>query len=273
MAVANHLNLRVLPRGLVRVAAAFMLCVGLAAAAIAENRVTKVVPIEAVEAITLTGAAELIIRQGKEASLEVRAPVDVLANIKVKQADSRLILGQKQSKSFWWWFGSKNESSDVTFIVTVKNLSALHVAGAARVRLDSLNSPQLMLELTGAAQMHISNAVLERLQVNLTGASRCNIDALSAHFTGIQLVGASQMQVNGGDTVELNVESVGASRLRADAFKAVTAKVHAVGASQATVYASKALTANATGASNIRYAGEPVNVQADTAGASKVGSL
>ena len=170
MAVANNLNLRVLPRGLVSVAAAFMLCVGLAAAAIAENRVNKVVPIEAVEAITLTGAAELIIRQGEAASLEVRAPVDVLANIKVEQADSRLMLGQKQSKSFWSWFGSKNESSDVTFIVTVKNLSALHVAGAARVRLDSLNSPQLMLELTGAAQMHIGNAVLERLQVNLTGA-------------------------------------------------------------------------------------------------------
>lgn len=273
MAVANGLNIRVLPRSLVKVAAVFMVWVGLAGVAIAGDRVTKVVPIEPVKAITLTGAGELIIKQGEEASLEVRAPVSVLANIKVEQANARLMLGQKQSKSFWWWFGSKNESSDVTFIVTVKHLSALHVAGAARIRLDSLNSQQLKLELTGAAQMHIGSMTLERLQVNLTGASRCNIDALSAHFTSIQLVGASQMQVSGGDTVELNVESVGASRLRADAFKAVTVKVHAVGASQATVYASKTLTANATGASNIRYAGEPVNVQADSAGASKVGSL
>lgn len=110
--------------------------------------------------------------------------------------------------------------------------------------------PQIeSLDISGASTGTLTNVKNESLTVEASGASKIRID---------------------GETGELKVDLSGASRLDAENLRAENTTVEASGASSATVTALNDLTAEASGASNIRYTGEPKNVKRNISGASSV---
>jgi hypothetical protein len=110
--------------------------------------------------------------------------------------------------------------------------------------------PQIeSLDISGASTGTLTNVKNESLTIDASGASKIRID---------------------GETGDLNVDLSGASRLDAENLRAENVTVEAGGASSAIVWALNDLRAEASGASNIRYAGEPKNVKKNTSGASSV---
>ncbi|MDQ3798178.1 MAG: DUF2807 domain-containing protein [Acidobacteriota bacterium] len=110
--------------------------------------------------------------------------------------------------------------------------------------------PQIeSLDISGASNGTLTNVKNESLTIDASGASKIRID---------------------GETGDLNVDLSGASRLDAENLRAENVTVEASGASSAIVAALNDLRAEASGASNIRYTGEPRNVKKNTSGASSV---
>jgi hypothetical protein len=125
------------------------------------------------------------------------------------------------------------------------------------------------LDLSGATRTQVTGFKNEKpANVQVSGASQLRGDITTGQMR-MDASGASNVDIS-GSTGSLNVEASGASTVRLDDFTSTDTQVQASGASNITVNASGKLTGDASGASTVRYVGNPASVQVDTSGASSV---
>jgi hypothetical protein len=117
--------------------------------------------------------------------------------------------------------------------------------------------------LTGACYFNGSGEIKsDLLTIESTGASKIEMQ-LSAKSVKAKLTGASSANLT-GTTQDLSCNITGASNLKAYDLKSVNTTVNASGASMAQVYASQKLHSASTGASSIKYKGEPKDISQTT---------
>jgi len=102
-----------------------------------------------------------------------------------------------------------------------------------------------------------------------SGATTAKIEGLKADAFNLHLSGASNCTID-GTADKLVVECAGASNVKAAKLVAKSAKVNVSGASSVDVNASDELNADASGASSIRYSGNPASLKKGTSGASSI---
>jgi len=135
----------------------------------------------------------------------------------------------------------------------------------------SITMPDLDgLELSGASRASVSGFRSSgQLDINLSGASSLDGD-LEAGDIDIDASGASRVVLKGSAT-EATVEGSGASSLDLADFTVNTAEVRLSGASEATVNARERIDpVDVSGASRLRYLGDPSLGDVSTSGVSTV---
>lgn len=126
----------------------------------------------------------------------------------------------------------------------------------------------LSANFSGASDSRISGFQgLETFDMYLSGASVCQLD-VDAAMVDVVLSGASYLNIRGTGE-KLSAELTGASALKAFNFPVTEATIVASGASDGNVTVTDKLDARASGASEIRYRGNPV-VTSDVSGSSNV---
>lgn len=109
-------------------------------------------------------------------------------------------------------------------------------------------------------------------KVDVSGACKVEIDGVTGSDFDIGLSGASELTL-GGQCSQLQAEVSGASSLKASSLQAARAIVDVSGASNAAVNASDSIIGSASGASSIRYSGNPEKANVNTSGASSAQSM
>lgn len=133
--------------------------------------------------------------------------------------------------------------------LALDRLERVNVSGASRIRIDGIVTEDLRVHATGASSIQLPSAELDELVVGLSGAS-----------------GA----VVGGSASTIDADVCGASRLSLFDLTCEEARVEVSGASTAELTVEDELEATASGASSIRYGGDPDRVISDVSGASSV---
>jgi hypothetical protein len=182
--------------------------------------------------IDLTAPAELIIKQGARESLTVRADRRIMPDLDIAVRDGRLHLDLDRDRSRY----DDDCMHDITFEVTVVNLSALDVSGAGTVRIGALSGKRLDLDLGGATNLKIDRLAVGDLRVDVTGAGQ------------VRLAGQASRQV---------VRISGTGSFRGEGLSGQTASVTISGTGSARVNASKDLDATISGVGQIQYLGNP----------------
>jgi hypothetical protein len=131
-------------------------------------------------------------------------------------------------------------------------LERVSAEGASEVRVDGPVTDDLMLDASGASTLDIASVDLDELVSVLSGASEATI---------------------GGTASTLDAEVSGASQLSMYETEVEEAHLELSGASTAEVTVLDLLEASASGASSVRYRGEPDRVVSDVSGASTVSSV
>lgn len=132
----------------------------------------------------------------------------------------------------------------------------------------NMSTPELRgLRGSGAAKISITNASGERFRLGLSGASECKwkgeVDALA-----MKLDGGSKANVSGSAT-RLEANCNGAVKLEARDLTTKSGKIVLGGASTGRVNVSDDLNVTVSGASSLKYAGQPT-VEKNVSGASRV---
>jgi hypothetical protein len=119
------------------------------------------------------------------------------------------------------------------------------------------------LELSGACTF-VANGELktDSLNIESSGASKIEMH-LSSKAVSASIGGASNLNLS-GNAKSLRTTVSGASTLKAYDLKTSIANVTASGASSAQVYVTDKLTSKSSGASSVKYKGEPKDVDQTT---------
>ena len=138
---------------------------------------------------------------------------------------------------------------EMTIYLTFKNLNYVDFSGAVEVSAENaLTFSELEMDVSGAAEIDLEMKA-EKYTAEFSGASE--IDFRGSCKTGyIEISGASEFDAEGLQFDELSIELSGASEAR--------------------IFATNKLRVDASGASEIRYKGNPPNISIDESGASSI---
>jgi hypothetical protein len=163
------------------------------------------------------------------------------------------------------------------YIEVYKEGGVLHIRQRSNTNLDPsrdtkvyVSAPMYQrLEASGACSIIGSNMISSTgtVDIDLTGASNASLD-IKAPKVSAGLNGASKITLK-GETKDLLIDGHGASHVNCFDLSSENAAVDVSGASSAEVFASVKLDAEASGASHVRYKGNPV-VSKNESGAGSV---
>jgi hypothetical protein len=191
--------------------------------------------------LEIGGAYEVHLSQGDQEKLVIEADADEIKEIVTEVVGSKLKI---YTKSGWG-----ERFHEMTIYLTFKNLDNIDFSGAVEVSAESaLTFSELEMDVSGAAEIDLEMRA-EKFTAEFSGASE--IDFRGVCKTGdIEISGASEFDAEGLQFEELSIELSGASEAR--------------------IFATNKLNVDASGASEIRYKGNPPNISIDESGASSI---
>ena len=133
--------------------------------------------------------------------------------------------------------------------IDLMRLRRVDVSGASRARVEGRVTDDLTIGASGASEVEIGSVDLDELFLSVSGASEVSID---------------------GSAEQISADVSGASRIALFGVEGGEVEVDLSGASEAEVTARDRLEARASGASSVRYRGDPDRVITDASGASSV---
>jgi hypothetical protein len=208
-------------------------------------------------------AFDVDIVQGKAYKISVYA--ESFQNIRVETEGDMLRIGFKGIPLMDWiaTFGEKPSAR-----ITMPDLNAIIVSGVSEAKTVNFQSVHdFQARLTGACRLEVRNMAAANMRISVVGASKLTGDIKVSGGTQFDLTGASSVEL-AGSTGDLNLNAAGACHSELERFAVQSADIKLQGASTAAVNISGKMNASLSGASNLRWVGNPVMGDIRTSGAS-----
>ena len=190
--------------------------------------------------IEVSGAFDIILKQGSEEEVVVEADANLLPVIRTAVEGSILKIETKKPV---------HHVTTMKLYITVKELKHIDVSGAVDIRTDGrLTVPELFLEASGASDSKLDLAV-QKLRLDCSGASKMK-------FTGT--------------AGEVKMELSGASDIFAFELPAESYDIEISGAGNAQINVSRKIHAEISGAGSVKYKGSPTEVDQSVSGAGSI---
>lgn len=128
------------------------------------------------------------------------------------------------------------------------------------------------IEASGSSTLKTTETLsTNNLEMNVSGAARCKLD-ISVDVITATISGASSCSLS-GSAGRLEAVVSGASGFKAEGLVVQTAEMNVSGASTARIHVKEKLNGNASGASTLKFTGDPKEVRINQTGAANVKSL
>lgn len=148
--------------------------------------------------------------------------------------------------------GNIRKSTKMEVHVTMPKVKAIDASGGSDVMgQGTINADDFRLGLSGGSDVKL---------------------ALKAKSINCQISGGADAILS-GEVGDLTVDASGGSDLKAGDLKATNCTLNTSGGSDATVYVTNSLKADASGASDIRYKGDPKDVNSRASGAADISKM
>ncbi len=203
------------------------------------NVVKRSISVSDFNQLEVNGAFHTMIRQGDEPSLEVEMDENLFQYIEIEQEAGELTIETERPI---------RKSKARNLYLTVVNLEDIQVNGANEVETrGGLKGNSLSIQANGASELKIEYEG-SRLTMEANGGSEINLR---------------------GSVDDLGIEVTGAAEVRAFEMRASSVKVGVSGAAETDVWAIDQLSVSASGASDVRFKGNP-KINKSTSGASTI---
>lgn len=197
--------------------------------------------------ISLLGSTDVVVRQGDKLAITVTGPEDEVARTETVIDKNRLVIRQKDSKS--WSMYSKG----VTVTVVMPTIEAVTITGSGDLRTEgSFTGTDLALSVNGSGDL--------RLAASLSGAVTTTV------------VGSGDVRLS-GRCASHSVKVSGSGDIHAEQMQATAATVKISGSGDVSVAATESLDASVSGSGDVRYAGNPKQVVKHVSGSGSIVKL
>ena len=185
----------------------------------------------------------LNIRQGDEYKVTISGDEEVVNSVTVENQGQVLVVGYEDDR-----FRLRSQRQQVEIEVIMPQLEEIKISGACKAFVDHFDSDDIKIEIRGAAEaeMELKNKVVD---LRMTGASKLSLE------------GSSEL---------MKVSMKDGSILNALDYRVSDMEIDTEGASSAKIHVTNSLNADAGGASNIEYKGDPTDTELNESTASNI---
>ncbi|MEI7895683.1 MAG: head GIN domain-containing protein [bacterium] len=192
------------------------------------------------EALEVSGAFDIILKQGATEEVIVEADNNLLPLIRTEVVGGTLTIETRKPI---------NHVTVMKVYVTLKDLKRVDVSGAVDITTDGrITTDELSIDASGASDSQLNLAV-KKLKLECSGASKIKFSGYSS---------------------DVNMELSGASDIFAYDFLVETYDIGISGAGNAQLNVSKKLRADISGAGSVKYKGSPAEVDQSISGAGSI---
>lgn len=207
-----------------------------------KGAVTKEFDLKDFSKLDFQGRFEIYVKKGDHYAVKVGGSQEDLDKLNLRKRVSTLKAEVDEG-----WFTNKQQE-------------AIHV---------HITTPELSkVELTGMSKCYAGAFTQDRVSIDLSGLSSFK-GTFTADRIEAETSGASELTLYGA-TEKLVMDVSGASKVDASELQAEKGYVDVSGASSTTVFTTEYLQGDASGASVLRFKGEPENSRTETSGASAI---
>ena len=193
---------------------------------------TETRKLEDFDAISIRYPGEIIVRQGRQASVSIEAEDNLLQQLTTEVRNGTLFI-ENSEESY-----SKRvaPTEDVKITITVTDLKEINFSAAGTLQVDGLKTDAFELKLSGAGDTTLKDLEVKMLTATLSGAGKITI---------------------AGKADDVTVFISGLGDFNGTKLQSQTAEVQISGAGTATLRVEDELTAKISGAGTVNYYGSP----------------
>ncbi|MFD1140117.1 head GIN domain-containing protein [Larkinella insperata] len=212
------------------------------------------------QTFALTGFDRLEMGSGFDVNVQPGASFSVVAKGDQRNLDDLEVVVRNGTLSAEYRT-HRNRKFSTTFTITMPALRGAKFSGGVHSTIKGFaNAASLDIDLSGGT--HGSFEVLaSRTNVTVSGGSKLDLKTPQVTTNDDTVAGRID---------QLVIDASGASNVQAFNYAAYEVNVKASGTSHAEITANQSLVADASGASKIRYRGNPAKVNQNASGASKI---
>lgn len=220
-------------------------CVGFNEKSVKLSGVTKVSTkeVSAFDKVDVSGAIDVIVNIGNKSEVVIEADSAIMPYIVTEVKDRELRIYNKDIIGF---YNFKNNKILVT--ITTPSILELESSGACDVTINDLKTDMFKVSLSGAC--------------DLIGSFECNV-------LDFESSGSSDSKLR-GKVKNCNIELSGACDIKALDLEVDSLKIEGSGSSNVEITVQNSLDVELSGASELRYKGEPKYINSDVSGVSKL---
>lgn len=220
-------------------------CVGFNEKNVKLSGVTKVLTkdVSAFDKVDVSGAIDVIVNIGNKSEVVIEADSAIMPYIVTEVKDRELRI---YNKGIIGSFNFKNNKIVVT--ITTPSILELESSGACDVTINDLKTDMFKVSLSGAC--------------DLIGSFECNV-------LDFESSGSSDSKLR-GKVKNCNIELSGACDIKALDLEVDSLKIEGSGSSNVEITVQNSLDVELSGASELRYKGEPKYIKTDMSGVSNL---
>jgi hypothetical protein len=199
-------------------------------------------------AVALEGSGEVAITQGASEGLTIEAEDNLLPLITSEVRDGVLGLDFNRAD----WRDVIKPTKPIRFLVSVRDLSALDLAGSGTIQAGALQAPNLAVTLSGFGDVTLDELRGESLKATLDGSG--NITAA-------------------GQIERLEIFLTGSGKVNADNLESQSATVSLGGSGDVTLWVRSQLDVSISGSGTVNYFGTPTIGKRDITGSGDINPM
>lgn len=197
--------------------------------------------------LAVGGTADITLVQGTADAVRYEAPAKQMSRIRVEVRDGTLHLDSAATSGFMsFLFGGNPRPVRAT--ITFRNLEAVDVSGAVKLRADRWKADKVAFSVSGEATLRIAELDVKELVLSASGAVKAEV---------------------AGRATEQRIAISGAGDYRAAGLASESARIAVSGAGKVLVNVAKTLKVAIAGAGSVEYIGDP-KVTQDISGVGRV---
>ena len=181
------------------------------------------------DSVEVAGTGTLVITQGDSEHLTISAEDNILPKLTSEVVNGRLELHPQSNTQL-------NTSQPIRYMLAVKQLKDVRLAGAGDVQARSLDADQLDIAVAGSGNTNIGRLTARTLTVTVSGSGTATI---------------------AGQATQQNVTISGSGRYRAADLQSRRASIQINGSGDCAVSVADSLNVTIAGSGNVTYVGSP----------------
>ena len=167
-----------------------------------KEKVTEQRKVSDFEQIVLKGSPTIKYTQGDKFNVKVKAPKNIIKDVRTHKEGKRLIVSIKSPK---WLFGFGNKDDEVTVYVTSPDLIGVELLGSGDFECRMLK---------GSGDIVFSDIICDRIKTSVIGSGDLTIEKVIAQTADVELIGSGDVKIKQQKVKQTKVELKGSGDIK-----------------------------------------------------------